>query len=167
MYSMSLSVTMVKKNTIHSLISLPFVNFNLKYNFADPTLTEKDIESIHQIFKMAKMPIDTILCAKASQMKLLSSSTLLKCLKTQNNIIFYCQERLITYFNHNTQGCTQLPETIIIEMSPKKLLIKTKLQMLTICCNNLMKNVPLNSTLFVLEIKPNLKCPLMILPLMQ
>ena len=137
-------------------MSIPLVNYNHKYEFIDPTLSEEEYEIINKLAKLSRRNIDQILCAKSNQIKLSSTAKLAKCLKTHNAAIFFCSERLITNFRHDSKRCSKLPETIVIQLSPHKILLKTDgLKWLDITCNDATTRVPIKETYSIIELNPN------------
>ena len=158
-YAMSSSITTIDKNVIHAIVSIPLVNFNNRFEFIDIDITEEEIEIIHNLSKLSRQPIDHILCGRLDQVKVLSTSKLNRCLRTQNAKIFFCNERRITNFKHATNKCSKLPETIIVELSSHKVLLKTprKNMNMNIICNGVNDQVTLNKTYNIIKINPNCK----------
>ena len=77
-------------------------------------------------------------------------------MKTHNAAIFFCSERLITNFRHDSKRCSKLPETIVIQLSPHKILLKTDgLKWLDITCNDATTRVPIKETYSIIELNPN------------
>ena len=155
-YAMASCITTIDKNVIHSVVSIPLINFNTRYQFIDPTLNETELEIIQQLSKLAHQPIDHILCAKDHQLKVLSTSKLQRCLRTKNGI-FFCQEREIVHFKHDSNRCSKLPESIIVQLHSHKILLKTNLDHMNIICGDIEKQVPLKGTYNIIEINPNCK----------
>ena len=154
-YAMSISATTIDKNIIHSVISIPLVSFNQRFEFIEPTLKDDEIDIIENLSKVARKPIDYILCANAHQIKVLSSAKLLRCIKTHNSKIFFCNERSIINFKHKSTRCSNLPSSIVIELTSHKLLIKTNLKTMDIICNKVHKTVPISRNYSIIDLNPN------------
>ena len=112
LYSMSLAATTFEDNVIHSLIAIPLINFESKYSFVEPILTENEIQTLDKMSKIARRPLDLMTCSKGHQLKLLSSWKLFQCLKTQNNNVYFCNGRTITYCNHQSDNCSKLQKAL-------------------------------------------------------
>ena len=95
-YAMSSSITTIDKNIIHAVVSIPLINYNNRFEFTDIDISEEEIEILHNLSKLARQPIDHILCGRLDQLKVLSTSKLNRCLRTHNAKIFFCNERQIT-----------------------------------------------------------------------
>ena len=93
LYAMSLSAITIEQGIIHGVISIPLIQFNKRFTFIEPNLNEKELEVIEQMSKLSRHPVDYVLCANAEEIKVLSSSKLLKCIKTHNGKTFFCHER--------------------------------------------------------------------------
>ena len=156
-YAMSSSITTIDKNVIHAVVSIPLVNFNNKFEFTDIDISEEEIEIIHNLSKLSRQPIDHILCSRLDQLKVLSTSKLNRCLRTQNAKIFFCNERQITNFKHASNRCSRLPESIIVELSSHKILLKTSMKTMKISCNGVDKIENLNKTYNIIKLNPNCK----------
>ena len=136
---MSSSLTTIDKNIIHSVVSIPLVNYNNRFEFTDIDISEEEIEILHNLSKLARQPMDHILCGRLDQLKVLSTSKLNRCLRTHNAKTFFCNERQITNYKHESNRCSRLPESIIIELSTHKMLLKTSMKTMNIICNGVEK----------------------------
>ena len=156
-YAMSACATTIESNVIHSVVSIPLINQNNKFTFIDPTLSESELDIIQHISKLSHQQIDHVLCAKDHQLKLLSTSRLQGCLRTNSGDIFFCQERKVTNLKHNSNRCSKLPESIIIQLHSHEILLKTKDDYMNITRGDIEKSVPLKGTYNIVEINPNCK----------
>lgn len=154
-YAMSSSITTIDKNVIHAVLSIPLVNFNKRFKFIDIDLKEEETEVIQNLAKLARFPIDHILCGQSDQLKVLSTSKLNRCLKTQNSKVYFCNERKLTNFVHQSNRCSTLPETVLVELSTHKLLMKTTMKSMNIICNGVNKQVPINKMYNIVKLNPN------------
>ena len=86
--------------------------------------------------------------------KLLSSKDLLQCIDVHNGM-YICPGRQIAHLDKNLLSkCNQLPNSIIIELSPNSLLIKTETKnMLIICKEEDTKNITLDKEYSVINLK--------------
>ena len=156
-YAMSSSLTTIDKNIIHSVVSIPLVNYNNRFEFTDIDISEEEIEILHNLSKLARQPMDHILCGRLDQLKVLSTSKLNRCLRTHNAKTFFCNERQITNYKHESNRCSRLPESIIIELTTHKMLLKTSMKKMKIICNGVEKREYLNKTYNIIKLNPNCK----------
>ena len=105
---------------------------NEKYQFIDLTLSEDELETINKMSKLSRMPLDLTLCANANQLKIFSSSHLNHCLKTFNSDVFFCSERRLKNLRHDSKRCSQLPHSVTFEITPHKILMRSKLNEINI-----------------------------------
>ena len=154
-YAMSSSITTIDKNIIHAVVSIPLINYNNRFEFTDIDISEEEIEVLHNLAKLARQPIDHILCGRLDHLKVLSTAKLNRCLRTHNAKIFFCNERQITNYKHESNRCSRLPETIIVEISSHKILLKTAMKTLKIICNGVEKIEYLNKTYNIIKLNPN------------
>ena len=154
-YAMSSSITTIDNNIIHSVVSIPLVNFNQRYSFIDPSLSENEVNVIEKMSKVARHQIDHIICGQDHKMRVMSTRKLQRCLKTKDSKIFFCSERSLVHLKHNSYRCSKLPETLLMELSEHKILLKTNLKSMDITCNEILKQVPINKTFNVIELNPN------------
>ena len=154
-YAMSSSITTIDKNIIHAVVSIPLINYNNRFEFTDIDISEEEIEILHNLAKLARQPIDHILCGRLDHLKVLSTAKLNRCLRTHNAKIFFCNERQITNYKHESNRCSRLPETIIVEISSHKILLKTAMKTLKIICNGVEKIEYLNKTYNIIKLNPN------------
>ena len=154
-YAMSSSITTIDKNIIHAVVSIPLINYNNRFEFTDIDISEEEIEILHNLEKLARQPIDHILCGRLDHLKVLSTAKLNRCLRTHNAKIFFCNERQITNYKHESNRCSRLPETIIVEISSHKILLKTAMKTLKIICNGVEKLEYLNKTYNIIKLNPN------------
>ena len=152
---MSSSITTIDKNIIHAVVSIPLINYNNRFEFTDIDISEEEIEILHNLSKLARQPIDHILCGRLDQLKVLSTSKLNRCLRTHNAKIFFCNERQSTNYKHKSNRCSRLPESIIVEISSHKILLKTAMKTLKIICNGVEKLENLNKTYNIIKLNPN------------
>ena len=153
-YSMSIGLTTISENIVHSIIALPLVDYTYMYDYIDPTLSSEELEVISKLSKLARTDLDLILCAKShSNIKLLSSSRLNMCQKTPDNRRFICKGRRITHINHSF-SCNTLPESIAVELSPTKILIKSSKTRMQISCKNLTREINSNTTYSIIKLRP-------------
>ena len=157
LYAMSSSITTIDNNVIHSVVSIPLVNFNQRYTFIDPSLSETEINVIEKMSKLARHQIDHIICGQDHKMRVMSTRKLQRCLKTKDSKIFFCSERSLVHLKHNSYRCSKLPGTLLMELSEHKILLKTNLKSMDITCNEILKQVPINKTYNIIELNPNCK----------
>ena len=155
LYTMSSSITTIDKNIIHAILTIPLVNFNKMFNFIDIDLSEKESEIIQNLAKLARFPIDHVLCGQSDNLKVLSTSKLNRCLKTHNAKKFFCNERDITIFRHASNRCSRLPDSIIVELSTHKILLKTTMKSMNITCNEVNKIVQIKKIYNIIKLNPN------------
>ena len=56
---------------------------------------------------------------------------------------------------YKSNRCSRLPESIIVELSSHKVLLKTSMKSMNIICNRVDKLVPLNKTYNIVKLNPN------------
>ena len=156
-YAMSSSITTIDNNIIHSVVSIPLVNFNQRYTFIDPSLSETEVNVIEKMSKIARHQIDHIICGQDHKMRVMSTRKLQRCLKTKDSRTFFCSERALVHLKHNSFRCSKLPQTLLMELSEHKILLKTNLKSMDITCNEILKQVPINKTYNVIELNPSCK----------
>ena len=157
LFAMCTAVTTIEKNIIYSIINVPVADFTFKFQIIDyPNFSQEDLDVISNIQKLALRPIDIFLCARAQNiMKVLSSKDLNMCQKTFNSQTYICTGRSIQYKNQNLAlPCSQLPKSLVLELSSTTLLIKTNLKQLEITCGKEKPSkVLLNNTYSIIKAK--------------
>ena len=156
-YEMKNSLTTFQDEYIYSVISIPLVDYTYRYDFiSHPILKTSDLIRMDQVQKHTIKNLDTILCLKANNnLKILSSSDLRKCTKTPDNQVYICTGRRIKHTEQKTD-CSELPPSIVIELSPNLLLIRISHDTtINIECSNenISKKIKLKSTFTMLKIK--------------
>ena len=127
LYAMSSSITTIDNNVIHSVVSIPLVNFNQRYTFIDPSLSETEVNVIEKMSKLARHQIDHIICGQHHKMRVISTRKLQRCLKTKDSKIFFYSERSLVHLKHNSYRCSKLPQTLLMELSEHKILLRINL----------------------------------------
>ena len=154
-YEMSAAVTIINSNMIHSLISIPIADYSYKYSFIDyPLLNKTDIETLNVLSKIALKPIDTFTCSKKQrQIRLFSSLDLPKCFRTPTGKIYICSYRTsVVPTSHLSCENFHLPSSLMIELSPTLVLVKTDQKFLTEKCNDNSKEIEIKTTYSILNI---------------
>ena len=156
LYQMSSAVTVIDKNVIHSIISLPLVDFTLQYSFFNyPILSENEIETINKLSKIALRPIDMFLCCETlRRIRLFSSTDLERCAGTADGKSHICKGRTLLFPMNGKNPCLDfhIPNTIAVELSPTLILIKSDQKKFTLECGNSTHAVLLNSTFATVHI---------------
>ena len=63
----------------------------------------------------------------------------------------------ILHFKHESNQCSRLPNSIIVELSTHKILLKTSMKTMNIICNGVEKLEYLNKTYNIIKLNPNCK----------
>ena len=112
---------------------------------------------IYNLSKLSRQPIDFILCSNAEQIKVLSSTKLLKCIKTRNGKTFFCHNRAVTHFRHESNRCSRLSDSIIMELSTHRIMLKTNMKSIQIECGDVKEIIHINKTYAIIDLNPNCK----------
>ena len=156
LYQMSSAVTVIESDVIHSMLSLPLVDFTLQYEFIDyPILNENEIETINKLSKIALRPIDIFLCCDTlRRLRLFSSSDLERCAGTTDGKSHICKGRTFLFPMNGNDPCTNfhIPNTIAIELSSTLILIKSDQKQFTLQCGTKKHAIFLNSSFTTLHI---------------
>ena len=154
-YSMSSAVTIIEKDNIHSLLTIPIADFSYQFNFIPhPTLNSKDIKTINELSKIALKNIDIFTCTKNKRnLRLFSSRDLERCSTTPNAELHICRGRKSNVpTTRNMCEKFQLPSSLFIELSPNMILVKSNLKVLHESCPNSSSKIFLNSTYSIINI---------------
>ena len=158
LYEMSTAVTIIDQKVIHSLISIPFADFTYEYEYIPyPILNEKDIGILHMLSKLALKPIDIFTCSKTQRnIRLFSSKDLLQCNRTPAGKLYVCLARTsVVPTSHHSCKNFKLPKSLMIQLTPNLLLIKTDQKSLTEKCRNVDADIQINSTYSILNVPKN------------
>lgn len=161
-YHMANTVTFIEDDMIHSLLTLPLVDFTFGYEFIDqPHFDLKNIERIHKIEKIALKKIDIFLCSNVQKnIRIFSTKDLQKCLTSFNKKITVCNSRsIVSYTAKSANQCSShnLAGTIAIELSETAVLIDTEERDILLKCNGATETINTNETVFVIHLKQSCK----------
>ena len=157
-YAMTSAVTVVNLGIIHSIMTIPLVDFTYKYTFIPyPILPKNDLETLQTIKRITQKQTNIMLCSEAlNTLKIISSSDLRRCTNTPTKKLYICKGRQIKQHNYS-ESCKRLPKDIVIELEENLIFIKTTEKNFQLECDKLTHEIILNSTYNVVKIEPTCK----------
>lgn len=145
-YSLENCITIIHQNTIHSITSIPLIDFTYSYNLIMyPNINKNDTIIINNLEQIAHKKLDVFGCSLEHQYIILNSNRdLTNCLKhkkaTKTTLI--CHNRQIQSSSPEHFPCENFAigdKSLAIELNPTTVLLRTLLKSVTIHCDNYTK----------------------------
>ena len=159
-YGISSAVTVIKELKIHSMLTMPLIDGTLGMEYIDfpYNLSEKDHRILSTLNKLALKSLDVYGCNEQERLFLIfSSRDLTQCQKCPNGQCIVCKGRQIS-LESGPIICSNpvLPSSIVIELSPTLLLLKTEESSIDIICPK--KRSVVNLKAKIVKIRLGLLC---------
>ena len=119
---------------IESILIIPLIEADSEFRIIhEPLITEKDKD----LKMILKKTLDLRLCnTEHRSVRFMSSKDLAACKKTTNSKKIICQGRKIISTRHYNNPCgSKEPSSLVVELNPTKLLIKTHDKKVKLVCN--------------------------------
>ena len=143
-YNLNTAITTIESSNIHSILSIPTIDFTFSYDFIQhPNLSKKDTNILQHLSTLALKQLDTFACIEKSNYFItISSRDMIKCKNWKIKDLFICHQRTIRMQN-NGENCNtfDFSNSLAIELKPTLILIKTNSLTLKIKCKNSTKTI--------------------------